>query len=210
MRPILRRSILSVLFEITLHMIGRRIGAHVPALDAKTVVEFLDRDRLGLVGVFLGAAERVGVHEGEMGEVAQIVDDQQPVGLVVHVAGQARAIWDRRAADNRRSGSDRPFRYRPSRSRSDCSARPRDSCARRALAGSCPGPGSGCTCRPARTSCRDTCSGCRRLRSGPSTAARRDGNSDRRARRPCRWRRDRSPSGRSRMVRASFLPSISS
>ena len=68
MRPMLRRSILSVLLAITLLMIGRRLGAHVPALDAETVVELLDRDRLGLVGVFLGAAERVGVHEGEMGE----------------------------------------------------------------------------------------------------------------------------------------------
>ena len=69
-------------------MIGRRIGVHVPALDAETVVEFFDRDRLGLVGVFLGAAERVGMHEGEMGEVAEIVDDQQPVRLVMHIAGQ--------------------------------------------------------------------------------------------------------------------------
>src|ERR1041384_8372123 len=46
---------------------GRRIGAYVPALDAETVVELFDRDRLGLVRVFLGATERVGMHEGEMG-----------------------------------------------------------------------------------------------------------------------------------------------
>ena len=63
-----------------LAMIGRRLGVHVPALDTEAVIELLDRDRLGLVGVFLRTAERVGMHEGEMGEVAQIVDDQQPVG----------------------------------------------------------------------------------------------------------------------------------
>ena len=56
-------------------MIGRRLGAHVPALDAKAVVQLLDRNRLGLVGIFLGAAERVGVHESQMGEVAEVVDD---------------------------------------------------------------------------------------------------------------------------------------
>src|SRR5262249_53944463 len=68
-------------------VIGRRLGIHVPALHAKAVFQFLDRHRLGLVGIFLGAAERIGVHEGEMRKVAEIVDDQEPVGLVVHVAG---------------------------------------------------------------------------------------------------------------------------
>ena len=46
----------------------------------------------------------------------------------------------------------------------------------------------------ARTSCRDTCSGCRRLRRAPSTTAPRGGSSDRRAQRFCRWRRDRARS----------------
>ena len=89
MRPMLRRSILSRLVGDHLAMVRRRIGIHVPALDAEAVVQPFDRDRLGTVGVFLRAAERVGVHEGEMREVAEVVDDQQPVGLVVHVAGQA-------------------------------------------------------------------------------------------------------------------------
>src|SRR5690348_16580497 len=45
-----------------------------------------------------------------------------------------------------------------------------------------------------RTSCRDTCSGCRRPRCGPSTAARRGDSSDRQARRSFRSRRDRARS----------------
>src|SRR5205823_9077385 len=83
-------------------MIGRRIGIEVPALDAKAVLEFFDRDWLGLVGIFLGAAERMGVHEGEMSKIAEVVDDQQPVGLVMHVAGLAApfGIGERRIIDD--------------------------------------------------------------------------------------------------------------
>src|SRR3954462_3487732 len=42
---------------------------HVPALDAEAVVEALDGDRLRLERVFLGAAERLRMHEGQMREV---------------------------------------------------------------------------------------------------------------------------------------------
>jgi hypothetical protein len=67
----------------------RRVAVHVPALDAKAVAEPLDVERPRLVGVLLGAAERLGVDEGEVREVAQVVDDQEPVGVVVHVRGHA-------------------------------------------------------------------------------------------------------------------------
>jgi hypothetical protein len=78
------------------------IGIEMPALDAKTVIELFDRDRFGLVGVFLGAAERVGVHEREMGKVAEVVDDQQPVRLVMHIAGKPApfGIGERRIIDD--------------------------------------------------------------------------------------------------------------
>jgi Bacterial regulatory helix-turn-helix protein, lysR family len=48
-------------------VIGRGIGAHVPALDAKTIVELLDRDRLGLIGVFLGLSAAVQRLEANLG-----------------------------------------------------------------------------------------------------------------------------------------------
>src|SRR5262245_47488839 len=67
----------------------RRIGVHVPPLDPEPALEALDRHRLGLEGVLLGAAERLRVDEREMREVAQVVDDQQIVRLVVQIAGQA-------------------------------------------------------------------------------------------------------------------------
>ena len=35
-----------------LAMIRRRIGVHVPAFDTEAVIEFFDRDRFCLVGVF--------------------------------------------------------------------------------------------------------------------------------------------------------------
>src|SRR6185437_4318155 len=85
-----------------LSMIGRRIGIHVPAFDAESIVQPFDRDRLGAVGIFLRTAQRVGVDEGEMGKVAEIVDDQQPVGLVVHIAGKAApgGVVERRIVDD--------------------------------------------------------------------------------------------------------------
>ena len=132
------------------------------------------------------------MHEGEMGEVAQIVDDQQPVGPIVHIARKAApfGVGERRIIDDQIW--DRPFRRRRSRSRSGRSARRPDSFARRALPESCPGRESGCICRPDRISCRDTCTGYRRPRSGPSRAEPRDGNSGRRAPRFFRSRPDRA------------------
>src|SRR6185312_5332770 len=72
---------------------GRRIAVVVPAFDAKAPLEPLDGVRLADVGVLLRAAERTGVYEREMGEIAQVVDDQQIVGIVVQVGGYALPLW---------------------------------------------------------------------------------------------------------------------
>jgi hypothetical protein len=66
---------------------ARRV--HVPALDAKAVLEPLDRERLALVRVFLAAAERLRVDEREVREIRQVVDDQQIVRVVVQVVRHA-------------------------------------------------------------------------------------------------------------------------
>ena len=71
-------------------LVERRAGGvHVPALDAEAVVEALDRHRLRLERVLLRAAERLRVHEGEVREVGEVVDDQQVVRVVVHVVRHA-------------------------------------------------------------------------------------------------------------------------
>ena len=44
----------------------------------------------------------MSVHEGEMSKIAEVVDDQQPVRLIVHVAGLAApfGIGERRIIDD--------------------------------------------------------------------------------------------------------------
>jgi hypothetical protein len=61
----------------------------VPALDTESVRQTFDRDGLGDIGIFLRAAERVRVHECEVIEIAQVVDDQQVIGSVVEIGGNA-------------------------------------------------------------------------------------------------------------------------
>ena len=83
----------------------RRRRAHVPALDAEAVVQPLDRGRLGLERVLLRSAQRLGVHEGEVREVRQVVHDQQVVRVVVQVArmpAPARVAQVREVEDLRR------------------------------------------------------------------------------------------------------------
>jgi hypothetical protein len=91
MRPMLRRSTGWSFSAGRQHLAveRRRRRVHVPALDAEAVGQALHGDRLGDVRVFLRAAQRLGVHEGQVGEVGQVVDDQHPVGVVVHVVGHA-------------------------------------------------------------------------------------------------------------------------
>ena len=98
MWPMLRRSTLSCLVRDHLRWNG---GASLFMCQRSTRKPSASRsivDRLGLVGVLLRAAERLGVDEGEVGEVAQVVDDQQLVGVVVHVVRHAlplRIVADR-------------------------------------------------------------------------------------------------------------------
>jgi hypothetical protein len=90
-----------------LAMERRRLGVHVPALDAKAVRQPLHRGRTRHERVFLRTAERLRVDEREVREVAQVVDDEQPVGLVVHVVGHAlplRVVEVRKVEDLRRVG----------------------------------------------------------------------------------------------------------
>jgi hypothetical protein len=92
MWPMLRRSTRSCGFGNDLAVERRRLGVHVPALDPKAARQAFDRDRLGDERVLLGTAERLRVDEREVREIGQVVDDQQPVGLVVHVVGHASPL----------------------------------------------------------------------------------------------------------------------
>jgi hypothetical protein len=71
------------------YMRAMLLRIHVPPLDPKAVREALDRRGPRLVGVLLGAAQRLRMHEGEVGEVREVIDYQQVVRLVVHVVGLA-------------------------------------------------------------------------------------------------------------------------
>ena len=206
----LRRSTLSCGFGMHLAVERRRLGVHVPALDPEAARQALDRDRLRDERVLLGAAERLGVHEREVREVAQVVDDQQPVGLVVHVVGDAlplRIVEVGEVEDLVGVGLRPP---RPSRSRAGPASRPAGSAGHRAWRESCPGRESERSGRSRRTSARGTCSARSRPRADRSTAAHRGDSTGCRVRSPHRSRRDRAGPAPRASVRPISLPSSSS
>ena len=51
----------------------------MPTLDLETVRQALDQIGLGYIGIFLRTAERIRMDEGEMVEVAEVVDDHPEV-----------------------------------------------------------------------------------------------------------------------------------
>jgi len=73
----------------------RAVGVHVPALDAEAVLQALDREGLAHVGVLLGAAQGLGMHESEVREVGEVVArsaGSSPVVQVIRHAAPRRVV----------------------------------------------------------------------------------------------------------------------
>ena len=141
MWPMLRRSTCGPCRRCTLWWNGGGGAFMCQRSTRKPSLQPLHRHRLGHVGVLFRAAQRLGVHEGQVREVAQVVDDQQLVGVVVQVAGNALPLRIAQVGEVEDVVPGRPAPDRPSRSTPGGRARPPDSCCTPSLAGTMSWPG---------------------------------------------------------------------
>ena len=101
MRPMLRRSTLGRSSRTTFLWNGGGGASMCQRSTRKPSSRRSIGERLGLEGVLLRAAERLRVHEGEVREVGQVVDDQQVVRVVVHVVRHAAPARVAQVRDSR-------------------------------------------------------------------------------------------------------------
>ena len=177
-----------------LHEGGRRRRVDDPARDGDVVLRALHLD-LRLVDQ-RRVADRGLVHEGEMGEIEQVVDDELPVALDVEVlalrapvrivepveVGDLVGIGERGIAHPDPQpviALDHRIAFAPWPS-----------------AGSCPGPAPARRCRSCRSAGRGNGTAGYRRPACPSTAAGGGARSGPRARPACRPRGDRTRSAR--------------